>query len=114
MVLTRHPRAAAASLVAVVLLTLAAYADERSVRSSRRGTVAQGEEGTVAVGRRGAVAVGDDGAAAVGRHGAVAVGEEGAASVGRYGGVVVGERYESTRPGEPPRAWQRALPSGRC
>ena len=111
MTLNRRSRGTGATLlVGVVLLTTAVQAD-RSVRSSRRGTVVQGEERTVAVGRRGAavvgdhgaaavgprgaVAVGDHGAAAVGRRGAVVVGEEGAAAVGRYGGVVVGQHYES-------------------
>jgi len=84
----------AALLTGVVVLTTAVQAD-RSIRTSRKGTVVKGEEATVAVGRRGVAVAGDDGAAAVGRRGAVVVGEEGAAAVGRYGGVVVGERYES-------------------
>jgi hypothetical protein len=53
-----------------------------SVKSSRHGTVVEGQDRTVAVGARGAAVKGDDG-------------EEGAAAVGRYGGVVVGDRYES-------------------
>ena len=101
--------AAAATIAGLITVSLQA---DRSVRSSRRGTVVQGEEHTVAVGRRGAAVAGEEGAAAVGRRGAVAVddeghraragphgaavvGEEGAAAVGRYGGVVVGEHYES-------------------
>jgi hypothetical protein len=75
---TRFRKTGATLITLVLLLAAAVYAD-RSVRSSRRGTVVKGEERTVAVGRRGAVVVG----------------EEGAAAVGRYGGVVVGERYES-------------------
>ena len=85
-----------ASITALALLVAAVHADQRSVRTSSRGTVAQGEEATVAVGRRGVAVAGEDGAAAASRRGgAVAVGEEGAAAVGRHGGVVAGEHYES-------------------
>jgi hypothetical protein len=116
--LNKRSLAAGAGLLVTVALVTGVLEAQRTVRASRRGTVAHGEEGSVAVGRRGvavageegaaaagrrgAVRVGDEGAAAVGRRGAVVAGEEGAAAVGRYGGVVVGERYESHE------AWQTA------
>jgi uncharacterized protein DUF6515 len=95
MPLNRYSRAASTSALVVVVLLNSAVQADRSIRSSRRGTVVQGEERTVAVGRRGVVVAGEHGAAAAGRRGAVVVGEQGAAAVGRYGGVVVGQRYES-------------------
>jgi Family of unknown function (DUF6515) len=95
MLKVRSLSAVTACITALALVVAAVHADQRSARTSSRGTVAKGEEATVAVGRRGAAVATEDGAAAVGRRGAVAVGEEGAAAVGRHGGVVVGEHYES-------------------
>jgi hypothetical protein len=64
----RSMKLGAALMAGLVVPTIAVRADQRSVRTSRRGTVVHGEERTVAVGRRGAAVADDDGAAAVERR----------------------------------------------
>jgi hypothetical protein len=88
----RTVRATMATVAAAGLVSVATMdADNGTVRSTRRGTVAQGEQGTVAAGPRGVAVEGEEGYAAAGRRGAVVCGDEGYAAVGRHGAVAATE-----------------------